>query len=166
MADRTLLDQAVEKYHIPSWPYEAAYDRVIVFSLPEDKATRETYIRGGIITKPQTARDYDMSTTPRAVIVSAGLGARDVLRSHFMDLGHIVWVARLSPWRHQVDTSKDGKPIEFMFIRVGDIVGSETLQDYIKSGRVQVRVDKDGIHCFANDDGGCIPRFDPPSYVA
>lgn len=166
MADRTPLDEAIEKYRIPRWPYEAAYDRVIVFSLPEDRALRETYISGGIITKPETVKEYERSSTPRAVLVSAGLGARDVLRSHFMDLGHIVWVARLSPWRHQVDVDKDGRPIEFMFIRVGDIVGSETLQAHIKAGRVQVRVDKDGSHCFVNEDGGCIPRFDPPSYVA
>lgn len=159
------LDAAIDKYNIPPWPYEAMYDRVIVYILPEEKATRDTFIKGGVITKPESTRDYEKATSPRAVIVSAGLQARDVLRSHFMDVGHVVWVARFSPWRHQVDVGQDGKPVEFMFLRVGDIVGSETTLKLIRDGRVRVQMDKDGVHRFVGDDD-VIPRFDPPSYVA
>lgn len=155
----------MEQYNIPPWPYEAVYDRVIVFSVPEDKATRATYVPGGLIAKPQTRTAKEEGESPRGVIVSAGLGARDVLRSHGMGLGHVVWVARLSPWRHEVDRDKDGKPIEFLFLRVGDVVGSETLLQYIKDGSATVECATDGGHRYVLS-GAAIPRFDPPSYVA
>lgn len=161
-----LLDKAIEQYKIPRWPYQAAYDRIIVFSLPEDKATRDTYIEGGMIAKPDSRKDYEKNTTPRGVIVSAGLGAMDVLKSHAMGLGHVVWVARLSPWRHEVDTDKDGRPIEFLFLRVGDIVGSEDLLRQIGHGLVSVEADSGGNHHYVLMGGEAEPRFDPPSYVA
>lgn len=164
--DRSLLDAAIEEYGIPPWPYEAAFDRVIVYSLPEAKATRDTFIEGGIIYKVEAKKEDDKRQSPRAVLVSAGLGAMDVLRSHFMGLGHVLWVARLSPWRHEVEMGKDGKPVSFMFLRVGDIVGSETLQAWIRAGRVRVTVDQQGVHHYEAEDGALVPRFDPPSYVA
>lgn len=163
--ERTVLGRAMEKYAIPAWPYEAVYDRIIVFSVPEDKAKRGTFIPGGIIQKVETRTAKEEGESPRGVIVSAGLGARDVLRSHGMGLGHVVWVARLSPWRHEVDRDKDGKPIEFLFLRVGDVVGSETLLQYTKDGRATVECTADGGHRYVLL-GDAIPRFDPPSYVA
>lgn len=160
-----LLEEMIERYHIPTWPYEATFDRIVVFSIPERKATRETYVEGGLIAKPSSRTEKEEAESPRAVIVSAGLGARDVLRSHGMGLGHVVWVARLSPWRHEVDRDKDGKPIQFMFLRVGDIVGSETLQDAMRTSTATIDLAPDGTHKYVLH-GSAIPRFDPPSYVA
>lgn len=159
------LEQAIEQFHIPPWPYEAVFDRVVVFSVPERKALRDTYTEEGTIIMPNSRREKEENESPRAVLVSAGLGARDVLRSHGMGLGHVVWVARLSPWRHEVDRDSDGRPIQFMFLRVGDIVGSETLQDMVKLGHVTVDLAGDGSHRYVFH-GAAIPRFDPPSYVA
>lgn len=159
-----LLEKAIEKHKIPPWPYEASYDRIIVFSLPEEKGTRETYVPGGKILMTEERQAATKNETPRAVIVSAGLGALDVLRSHGLGLGSVVWVARLSPWRHQVDRTVDGKDIEFMFLRVGDVVGSETLLDYRKKGLVDIVMDAEGHHRYVFD-GTVQPRFDPPSYA-
>lgn len=161
-----LLDAAIKEYAIPKWPYEAAYDRIVVFSLPEDKAKRDTYIEGGKIVMTESRKTYEQNVTPRGVIVSAGLGARDVLKSHGMGLGHVVWVARLSPWRHQVDRTSDGHDIEFLFLRVGDVVGSETLMRQINRGLVTIEPDDQGTHHMVFMSGGQEPRFDPPSYVA
>lgn len=161
---RSVLDAAIEQHQIPKWPYEAAYDRIVVYALPEAKATRSTFIEGGNIEMPASLRSRTAAETPRAVLVSAGLAARDVLRSHGMGLGHVLWVARLSPWRHVVDRTKDGRDIEFLFLRVGDIVGSETLLAWIAEGRIKTVV-KDGLHSFEYADEGVVPRFDPPSYV-
>ena len=160
-----LLEEAIEQFHIPPWPYEAVFDRVIVFSVPERKATRNTYAEDGAILMPTSRKDKEENESPRAVLVSAGLGARDVLRSHGMGLGHVVWIARLSPWRHEVDRDKGGKPIQFMFLRVGDIVGSETLLDALRSGSATVDLAEDGAHRYRLH-GAAVPRFDPPSYVA
>jgi len=159
-----LLDAAIKEFKIPKWPYEAAYDRIVVFSIPEDKAARETFVAGGTIVKPETVRDREENETPRGVIVSAGLGARDVLRSHGMGLGHVVWVARLSPWRHVVERTADGE-VTFLFLRAGDIVGSETLQKFVKAGKAKVTTDAEGRHVYEYE-GDTAPRFDPPDYVA
>jgi hypothetical protein len=160
-----LLAKAIEQYKIPAWPYEAAYDRIVVFSLPEDNAARDTYAKDGVIVKPESVRTYEQNQTPRGVIVSAGLGARDVLASHGIGLGHVVWVARLSPWRHEIDRDANGRMIEFLFLRVGDVVGSETLQGFIKEGAASV-VREEGEHRVKFGDAAAEPRFDPPSYVA
>lgn len=158
----SLLSEAIEKHGIPPWPYEAVYDRVVVFSVPEDAASRDTYIAGGLIAKPENRKSHDQSVTPRGVIVSAGLGALDVMRSHGMDLGHMVWVARLSPWRHQVDKDADGRDIEFLFLRVGDIVGSETLLAQRTAGAVSV---VHAQHAWNMTNPVVQGRNDPPSYV-
>lgn len=163
---KSLLDEAVERYAIPRWPYQAAFDRVIVFSVPEERATRETYVEGGLIAKPRNVDEYEKVSSPRGVLVSAGVGAHDVLRSHFMGLGHMLWVARLAPWRHEVERDKNGLPIEFLFLRVGDIVGSENLKQWLAEGRVSIRADADGVHHYHTEEDGLRPRFDPPSYVA
>lgn len=161
-----LLEAAITEYQIPAWPYEASYDRIVVYSLPEKKAQRETYVEGGAIVMPETVQAREKSQTPRGIIVSAGLGARDVLKSHGMGLGHVVWVARLSPWRHEVERTKDGT-IEFLFLRAGDVVGSETLQQWIADGKVSVTYDEaDGRHAYRYEDGTIAPRFDPPDFVA
>lgn len=162
---RSLLDEAIEKYKIPAWPYEAAFDRMVVFSVPEDAASRETFTAGGLIVKTERQKSAEENETPRGIIVSAGLEARDYLRGHGVGLGHMIWVARLSPWRHEVDKDSEGKPIEFLFLRAGDLVGSEDLQRFIKEGRVRVEAGEDGKHRYVFDDD-TLPRFDPPSYVA
>lgn len=159
-----LLEQAIKQYSIPPWPYEASYDRVIVFSVPEDKAARKTFIEGGVVEKIDARNVYEQEETPRGIVVSAGLKAKDVMFSHGMGLGHMVWVARLSPWRHQVDRDANGKDIEFLFLRVGDIVGSETLKEFLRKGHVTEDMTEEGQHKFVCN-GVAIPRFDPPSWV-
>ncbi len=161
----SLLEEAVRLHAIPQWPYEASYDRVIVFSVPEDKASRETFSATSTLYRPDTHISREGQETPRGILVSAGLGARDVLRSHAMGLGHMVWVARLSPWRHEVDRDVNGKVISFLFLRVGDIVGSEHVLQWTREGKVSVEVDGTGQHRYRHKDGATVPRFDPPSYV-
>lgn len=163
---KSLLDEAIKEHKIPKWPYEAGFDRIIVFQIPEDKAARETFSPGGLIVKTEQRNAAEEAETPRGVLCSAGLGARDVLRSHGIGLGHMLWVARHSPWRHEVDRDADGKVIQFLFLRVGDIVGSETLKAQITKGDVSIEVQPDGKHVYQFKNEGARPRFDPPSYVA
>lgn len=161
----SLLDRAIKEHKIPAWPYQAAFDRVVVFSVPEDKASRETYAKGGAIIKPVEAHDNDMNQTPRGIICAAGLSAMDYLYSHGMGVGEMAWVARLSPWRHEVErTEKDGV-IEFLFLRAGDLVGSEDLLASMRAGRVTIERGEDGRHYYKYAKGVPRPRFDPPSYV-
>lgn len=159
------LCDAVKKYRIPQWPYEAGFDRVVVFSIPEDKATRKTYVEGGLIEKLDTRKAVEEAETPRAIVVSAGLEAMDYMYSHGFDIGDPVWVARLSPWRHEVDRSENGKSISFMFLRAGDLVGSEELRRLMAAGEVSIVRGEDGKHHYKFKNEAARPRFDAPSYA-
>lgn len=162
----SLLDAAIEEHKIPKWPYEASFDRIIVYMIPEEKAARDTYTQGGLIYKPENKHEAEKAESPRGIIVSAGLQAQDIMRSHGMGLGHMVWVARYSPWRHEVEKDEQGRDIQFFFMRVGDIVGSETLQQQIRAGKVTVEIQSDGTHRYKFHDEEARPRFEPPSYAA
>jgi hypothetical protein len=161
----TLLDERVQQHGIYPWPYEPAFDRIIVWMLPEESAERDTFAKGGVIVKPDAVKSSQMRATARGVLVAAGLQARDQLRGHGIDLGHIVWVTRLSPWRHVVDVV-DGREVEFMFLRAGDIVGSEDVLARIREGKYEVTCDTaTGEHAVVMDDAA-LPRFDPPAFNA
>lgn len=163
-----LLAEMMGRYKVPDCPYEASFDRIVVWQVAEEKATRDTYVEGGLIAKPETKKAAERNETPRGILVRAGLAARDYLRGHGIGLGHMVWVARLSPWRHEVDRTAAGI-VEFVFLRAGDVVGSETLLQYVRDGKVTVTVSTEGEdkgqHRYQFIDGGVAPRFDPPSYV-
>jgi hypothetical protein len=97
VAKFSLLEKRMRELDLPSYPYQPAFDRIAVVVVPEDLATRETYAKDGLIVKPEAKKVDEAKISARGVIVGAGLGALDVMRSHGMELGHIVWVARLSP---------------------------------------------------------------------
>jgi hypothetical protein len=158
----SLLEQRCRQYALPAWPYQPAYDRIVVYMLPEDMALRETFASDGAILKPNQTRDYQKRTSPRAIIVAAGIQAMDHLRANMIDLGHRVWVARLSPWRHVVDR-KIGGEVEFMFLRSSEIVGSEDTLQMMFDGKIDIVVGEDGQHHYRCDDQH-IPRFDPPDF--
>jgi len=159
----SLLDERLKAFNVPAYPYQPAYDRIIVYMLPEEMATRDTFAKDGVIVKPETTKSREKNQTPRAIVVAAGLGAMDHLRSQGIDLGHIVWVARLSPWRHVVDRTEGGD-VEFMFLRSGDIVGSEDVLRLMGEGKISIKVGDDGRHQYVVDDS-VVPRFDPPDFV-
>jgi hypothetical protein len=158
----TLLQERIKKYHLPSCPYEPAFDRVVVCLLPEEKAVREKAIEGGLIYKPPKILDREKRESPRAVLLAAGLTAMDELRGFGIDLGHIVWVARFSPWRHVVDTTADGD-VELMFLRAGDIVGSEDVRRLLGEGKLKIKVGDEGRHQYQMDSSA-LPRFDPQPF--
>lgn len=160
----TLLQKRIEQYKLPRWPYQPAYDRIVVYILPEDAAARESFAKGGLILKPEKVRARDKSVSPRAVLLAAGLGAMDHLRSQLIDLGHIIWVARFSPWRHVVDVDADGKDVELMFLRSADVVGSEDVEALLAEKKATVIVGADGRHQYKADDS-IVPRFDPPEIL-
>ncbi len=114
------LQERITKYEIPKWPYEASFDRVLLFQIPTVES--ETF-SGSLLYKPETTKKREKVGSPRAVIVSAGLKAMEILESNGIYVGDIVWFARWAMFRHELDaTSK-----EFSIIRVGEITGCEDL---------------------------------------
>ncbi len=160
----SLLADRIKKYQLPACPYEPTFDRIIIYTLPESKADRETFVPGGKILKLDIVADAERKESPRGILMAAGLEARDILRGHGIDLGHIVWVARFSPWRHEIELTATGKTIEMMFMRAGDIVGSEDVKAAVDKGLIIVKYCDDGKHRYDMDES-VVPRFDPKKYV-
>lgn len=161
----TLLDDRLKEFNLPAPPYEPFGDTVLVYPMPEEKATRETYIPGGVLVKPERTQEREMRASPRGLLVAAGLRAMDYLRGYYIELGHIVWLARLSAWRHEVERRSDGEPIDMFFMNAGDVKGSEDVARMRREGTLRLVVGEDGMHKFETDE--CAPpRFDPPSYNA
>lgn len=131
----------------------AAFDRVLVWQISEDEG--DTF-NGGLILKTEVQKKRDLVEAPRGVIVSAGLGALDVLRSNGIDIGHTVGFARLSPFRRPIG-SFAGVPLALIVLHVGDIVDSEDLGAQVKSRSVRILAKEtpEGVteHYFVDHNG-------------
>jgi hypothetical protein len=160
----TLLESRLKEFGIQPCPYQPAFDRVVVYKLPDDMSARDTYSKSGVIVKPDNVRARDKDVTPRGVLIGAGIGAMDYLRSNAIELGHIVWIVRLSPWQHVVEVDENGREVGMAFLHAADIVGSEDLLQAIKSKKVRIKVGDDGKHQYSVSDSA-MPRFDPPEFI-
>ena len=145
------LEERIKKYNIPAPLYEPVFDRVLVFQIPTMES--ETF-RDGVIFKPNETKKRESAQSPRGVVVSAGMRARDILESHGIQLGDIVWFARHTMWRHELDASSKS----FSVIRAGEVCGSEDLFDRIGT-EVQMTKDEDGHYQLEG-----IKRQDPSEY--
>jgi co-chaperonin GroES (HSP10) len=150
-----LVDQKRMKYGIvdAAWyGQQPLFDRVLVWQISEDEG--ETY-NGGIIVKTEVARKRELVEAPRGVIVGAGLGALDVLRSNGVDIGHTVGFTRLAPFRRPIGVFA-GVPLALIVLHVGDLVDSEDLGSQLKSRTVRVLgKDDEGLtrHYFVDANG-------------
>lgn len=156
----TLLAQRLETLGVPPCPYQPAFDRICVYQYPEDMAKRETYAEDGMIVKPDAVRSRDKNISPRGLLVAAGVQAMDYLRSNCIALGHIVWTARFSPWQHVIER-RAGGDVTMMFMRAGDIVGSEDVLRLMREGKIKVSATEDGKHRY-EASGEAVPRIDMP----
>lgn len=136
-----LLDERRFRYGIVDSCFDvhAAFDRILVFQIEPEWAQGETYGSGPII-MTEGSRRKAKEEAPRAIIVSAGLKALDNLRSNGIDLGHIVHILRMHPWRLPVDLI-DGIPEYLIILRDGDVVGSEDLATSLRLKKSQIRFD-------------------------
>jgi hypothetical protein len=134
-----LLEKRRIEHVIPEgvFRFQCAFDRIYVYQLGEkDSRKDETYGDTSII-MPQAARDYKRSETPRGIIVSAGLRAREALYGHGMAVGHIVRFIRNAPWAMPVDNVQ-GKDVHVFVMRDGDITGSEDTMRNLREGKCKL----------------------------
>lgn len=133
-----LLDERRLEYGIPDEAFnqEAVFDRVFLWQIP--RVFSQTAENSSIIL-PETARQRREESTPRGIILTAGLKALDNLRSNGMDLGHVVSFIRLSPWRLPV-LEISGIEFTVMVLRDGDIIASEELVQLRRRGAVVTAV--------------------------
>lgn len=126
-----------------------AFDRIFVWQLPKGDGQR---YGDTLIHLTETGKSKERESAPRGILVSAGLHSLDCLRSNGIDLGHIVGILRLAPYRIVYDIVA-GKPHYLMVMRVGDITGSEDLRREIRSGKVTLCRDEDGRHFYEYSSG-------------
>lgn len=123
----SLLEERIQKYDIPNWMYQPVFDRVLVYQIPTVES--DTFAGSSLI-KPEQTKVRERSQSPRGVIVAAGQKAREILDDHGIQIGHVVWFARMALFRHEIDASRT----QFSIIRAGEICGSEDLLVAVKSG--------------------------------
>jgi hypothetical protein len=147
-----LLDQRRIEYSIPDGAFrtQAVFDRVFVHQIPNKN--QESY-GGGPILKAETTASKERDESCRGVLVSAGFMAMDHLRANGIDVGHVVEVLRLAPWRKHVDTVA-GKDLYVLVMRDGDIIGSEDLRQDLLSRPNALRFDTEtATHIFTDKNG-------------
>jgi hypothetical protein len=129
---------------------QAAFDVCFVHQIrwhPKD-----TYGDTGIV-MTENAKRKDREETPRGVLVSAGLGALDALKSNGIDIGHIVSFIRQAPWRMPV-AMVDGVEFPLLILRAGDITGSEDLAAALAAGECEIQWDPEAMqHFYVDKDG-------------
>lgn len=136
-----LLDARRLEYGItdPAFSAQAAYDRVLAVQLSQFEG--ETFGADSKIVMPDTVKEKELESTPRGLIISAGLRALDDLRSNGMDVGHIVHFVRFSPWRIRYDIVS-GVQCFLMVLRSGDILASEDTAAQLKAGTLRLMTDR------------------------
>jgi len=119
---------------------EAVYDKVMVYQLDAVDMLEGKAGKGSKIWAPERTSEREHAEAPRAVIISAGTDALDNLRSHGMDLGHIIIMQREAPYGIRVATV-GGKKRVLMILSAGDICASEDLSFEMDAGRCEAYYD-------------------------
>ncbi len=132
----TKLEERIKKYDIPPLLYAPVFDRCLVYQI--DTVESDTF-EGSCLVKPEVTKRRERNGSPRGVLVGAGLKALDILGSHGIELGDIVWFARMAMWKHEIDASNR----VFSVIRAGEITGSEDLQEALGAGDIRYHLSDD-----------------------
>jgi hypothetical protein len=148
------LEEARQTYGIP----DSAFDQQAVFKsvyvLQVAMQEGETYKDSQIILAEST-RDRELRKAPIGVIVSAGLEALDVMRSHGIDLGHKITFVHSAPYFIRFDNI-GGVDQHLVVLDVRNIRSSYNLAADLKARRQNIKQvsDDDGLirHVLVNED--------------
>lgn len=150
------LDARRVAYKVPDAAFlqVAAYNRVLVYQIPPSWTGGDTFLKGGAIHKVKSAATRDKETSPRVIIVSAGLRALDELTSAGMRLGDIGYISRQAPTHLFLD---DTGARYLMQIVAGDLHSCEDTAGRIATGEIKVvrKRDEHGVpyHYYVGSDG-------------
>lgn len=154
-----ILDKRRVEMGIPDelFSVQATFGRVFIYQMSDTADSYSTAATEVLIHKTEQTIDREKKQSPRGIIISAGLGAKDVLKSNGMDVGHIVRFTQVSPYRMEMSFA-GGTTLELLMMNVGDIVASEDLMSALKAGKVREIIktrEEGGIiireHCFEED---------------
>jgi hypothetical protein len=125
------------------------YDRILIWQLKNsDVDLQDSRIQVTDMTRARLAQE-----SPRGVLVGAGAGAMDVLRTHGIKLGYTVTFLRNSSWRIKVGEVLH-QPVVLMPMTVGDIVDCDELSILVRTGKVGYKwLEGAKVHVFMDESG-------------
>lgn len=132
-----LLERRRLEYGIPDSAFrvQAAFNRLFIHKIEDVMFRSGRYGEDSRIELPDSTKKALLNMAPRGIIISAGLGALDTLRDHGMDVGHIVTINRVSPWRVIYDII-GGEQFSYLIVQDRDISGSEDTAEALFSRRL------------------------------
>lgn len=131
------LDARRLAYGVPNGAFDVqpAHDTVYVYQLaPIDHIT---FTKKGRIVRPDMVQTQATNESPRGLLVAAGLEALDILSSHGIEVGDIVRLLRMSPYRMTVDNI-EGHDFPVLVMNAGDIKGSEDTAGRLRRGELRI----------------------------
>lgn len=162
------LDERRLRYGIADEAFriQATFKRIFVHQIPEWDG--ETYGPDSKIVRTEISKKRDREATPRGVLIGAGLESREVLYSHGIELGDIVWIVQLAVFRLPY-LSIDGIEERMLVLQVGDIVGCEDTATRLRDKEMVLvhdrRVNYDGYSnndiCYEHGDGTRVKQVSP-----
>jgi hypothetical protein len=136
-----LLEQRRFEHSIPdsAFKYQPLFDRIFVWPVPDDHGLLS---KDSPLVLPETVRQRDMYSTPRGVLIAAGLGALDVMHSHGVELGHMIHFQRIAPFKRRIGRYA-GEEMQVWVLQIGDLASSEDLAAEIRAGSLKVEPQDD-----------------------
>lgn len=131
------------------------YDRVFVYQIEDFEENRMSTVgEKSLIVMPEDTEEYQKNISPRGIIIAAGIGARDYMRSHCFELGDTVQYQNLMPKRIRVG-HVDGKAEYALSLYASDLVASEELNRKLRLGAVSVQWSQElGQHVYRDEITG------------
>lgn len=173
-----LLEKRRLEWKIPDGVFRVSpgtlYDRILIYQIPLLSECREDGDKiggaAGLLWKAEQTKEKETREAPRGIIVGAGMKALDSLRSHGVDLGHVVYFAKNTVYSIAVDYIA-GHWDRVSLAREGDLILSEDVSLGMRTGAIHVeaveRVGDDGIqrteHLLVDGKGVAHERMLPPA---
>lgn len=141
------------QYDMPDFPGHPAFSNIVVWRIPNQEKTA-----GGLYV-PDTAKE----PRSRGVLLAAGLGAYEELKTNGVELGDIVQFAKYAGADVTAKERIGETDEQIMVLKSGDILLSEGLKQRLESGAVALGfVEAYQEYQFLPNDGGTLrKRVDP-----
>lgn len=147
------LDAARLEHAIPDTAFDmhATFKTVLVLQVSMQKG--DTYKDSAIILT-EAHKDRELRRAPLGIIVSAGLQALDILRSHGIDLGHKVMYVHSAPYFVRYDTIA-GSDQHLVVLDVSQIRASFDMANNLKARRLRIVKNPEDLsqHVLKDEDG-------------
>jgi co-chaperonin GroES (HSP10) len=122
----------MKEYGIPKIPYLPAGKTILVFRLEGEEKTA-----GGLLYVPDEHREVK----DIGVLLAAGLGARDFMAEHLVDIGDICWFGRFAGREQTIDRQAGTKGQKILSMKIEDLVGSVDALERVKD--YDIKIDND-----------------------